>query len=62
MGSTETPGGALRASLGHPEPFELKWVEVGNEVRLDVCSWRARPAERTLLGFYATQDFFAASR
>lgn len=31
VGSTETPGGALRASLGHPEPFELKWVEVGNE-------------------------------
>ena len=22
---------ALRASLGHPEPYTLKWVEVGNE-------------------------------
>lgn len=22
---------ALRASLGHPEPYPLKWVEIGNE-------------------------------
>jgi alpha-L-arabinofuranosidase len=27
-----TEEGALRASLGFPEPFSLKWVEVGNEV------------------------------
>ncbi|KAK0463671.1 arabinofuranosidase [Desarmillaria tabescens] len=25
---------ALRASLGHPEPFKLKYVEIGNEARL----------------------------
>ncbi|THH19616.1 hypothetical protein EW146_g1588 [Bondarzewia mesenterica] len=31
VGGTSTPGGALRASVGHPEPFELNWVEVGNE-------------------------------
>ena len=23
---------ALRASLGHPEPFTLRYVEIGNEV------------------------------
>ncbi|KAI0030352.1 glycoside hydrolase [Vararia minispora EC-137] len=31
VGNTSTPGGALRASLGHPEPFTLNFVEVGNE-------------------------------
>lgn len=24
---------AIRASMGHPEPFNLTYVEVGNEVR-----------------------------
>lgn len=24
---------ALRSSLGHPDPFELNYVEIGNEVR-----------------------------
>ncbi|VDC07497.1 unnamed protein product [Peniophora sp. CBMAI 1063] len=31
VGNTSTPNGALRASLGHPEPFEVHYVEVGNE-------------------------------
>jgi alpha-L-arabinofuranosidase len=31
MGSTSTKYGALRASHGHVEPFELKYVEIGNE-------------------------------
>ncbi|EIM81159.1 glycoside hydrolase [Stereum hirsutum FP-91666 SS1] len=31
VGNTSTPGGALRASLGHPDPFTLNYVEVGNE-------------------------------
>ena len=30
-GSTDTPYGALRASHGHPEPFVLNYIEVGNE-------------------------------
>ena len=30
-GSVDTPWGARRAELGHPEPFELRYVEVGNE-------------------------------
>ncbi len=25
---------ALRASLGHPDPFKLRFVEIGNEVSL----------------------------
>lgn len=25
--------GSMRASLGHPDPFTLNYVEVGNEVR-----------------------------
>ncbi|HET7314175.1 alpha-L-arabinofuranosidase C-terminal domain-containing protein [Salinisphaera sp.] len=31
VGSTNTTWGAKRAADGHPEPFDLKYVEVGNE-------------------------------
>ncbi|TFY60379.1 hypothetical protein EVG20_g7441 [Dentipellis fragilis] len=31
VGDSSTSAGALRASLGHPEPFTLNFVEVGNE-------------------------------
>ena len=30
-GGTDTPYGALRAAHGHPEPFSLNYIEVGNE-------------------------------
>lgn len=30
-GNTSTKWGAYRAELGHPEPFELNFVEIGNE-------------------------------
>lgn len=30
-GDVSTPYGALRAADGHPEPFALKYVEIGNE-------------------------------
>jgi alpha-L-arabinofuranosidase len=30
-GSTSTPGGAQRAADGHPAPFPLTYVEIGNE-------------------------------
>jgi alpha-L-arabinofuranosidase len=31
MGSVDTTYGALRAAYGHPEPWNIKYVEVGNE-------------------------------
>ncbi|KAK5684519.1 hypothetical protein LTS10_004389 [Elasticomyces elasticus] len=31
VGSADSTWGAYRASLGHPEPFELNYVEIGNE-------------------------------
>ena len=31
MGNTSTTYGALRASHGHPEPFEISHIELGNE-------------------------------
>ncbi|KAK1463855.1 alpha-N-arabinofuranosidase A [Colletotrichum melonis] len=34
IGDIDTSGGALRASLGHPEPYQLNFVEVGNEDNL----------------------------
>ena len=30
-GSTNTKWGGLRASMGHPEPFNLKYIGIGNE-------------------------------
>lgn len=30
-GSTDTTWGALRASMGHPEPFNLEYIGIGNE-------------------------------
>lgn len=48
---------ALRASLGHPEPFYLKYVEIGNEVRVQSSTESpARSADPRL-----PQDFFASS-
>ncbi|KAI9037472.1 alpha-L-arabinofuranosidase A [Aspergillus affinis] len=34
-GSTDTEYGALRALVGHPEPWTLRYVEVGNEDNLN---------------------------
>jgi alpha-N-arabinofuranosidase len=34
MGDVSTTHGALRASLGYPEPWTIKYVEVGNEDNL----------------------------
>ena len=31
MGDTSTTWGSRRASLGYPQPFEIHFVEVGNE-------------------------------
>ena len=30
-GATDTKWGGLRASMGHPEPFNLKYIAIGNE-------------------------------
>lgn len=30
-GGTDTPWGALRAQMGHPEPFNMKYIGIGNE-------------------------------
>ena len=34
-GSVDTKYGALRAKYGHPEPWKIKYVEVGNEDNLN---------------------------
>lgn len=31
LGSTDTFYGAMRANAGHPEPFSMKYMEIGNE-------------------------------
>ncbi|KAI9063568.1 glycoside hydrolase family 51 protein [Trametes sanguinea] len=51
---------ALRASLGHPEPFNLRFVEVGNEYRSYTYRWKdfvsALQAEFPQIRFIATTD------
>jgi alpha-N-arabinofuranosidase len=31
-GATDTPGGSLRARNGHPEPYRVKYWQIGNEI------------------------------
>lgn len=42
-GSVDTEYGALRAKIGHPEPWKIKYVEVGNEDNLNngLASYKA---------------------
>ncbi|KAG0142670.1 hypothetical protein CROQUDRAFT_81886 [Cronartium quercuum f. sp. fusiforme G11] len=42
IGPTSTRPGALRASLGHPEPFKMHWCEIGNEDFLSKKSYAYR--------------------
>jgi len=55
LGPTTTPQGALRAAQGHPEPFPLLHVEIGNEDHLSggLASYAAR--------FTAFHDAIAAA-
>ncbi|HTQ12205.1 MAG TPA: carbohydrate binding domain-containing protein, partial [Fimbriimonadaceae bacterium] len=41
-GSADTPMGALRAKNGHPEPYRIKYWEIGNEQWGDAY-WKAVP-------------------
>src|SRR5206468_7989292 len=34
-GNTSTKWGAVRAKLGHPAPFSIKYIEIGNEDQFD---------------------------
>ncbi|MBI4906713.1 MAG: alpha-N-arabinofuranosidase [Acidobacteria bacterium] len=47
-GGPETKGGALRASHGHPAPFPVRYVEVGNEDNFD----RSRSYEGRFAQYY----------
>lgn len=42
VGPVSTKTGALRASLGHPNPFRVRYVEVGNEDFFDSNSYTYR--------------------
>ncbi|KAF8189373.1 glycoside hydrolase family 51 protein [Pholiota molesta] len=59
---TKSAAAAQRAQLGHPAPFPLKYVEVGNEDFFAAGSWHdfvtALQAEFPDLHFIATSDTF----
>ena len=47
LGSSQTHWGSLRAKMGHPEPFSLKYLEIGNEnsgTEYEACFNRIRKA------------------
>lgn len=47
LGSSQTHWGSLRAKMGHPEPFSLKYLEIGNEnsgTEYEACFNRIREA------------------
>jgi len=48
-GSTETEWGSLRASMGHPEPFSMKYIGVGNEQWEEQYIERYREFESVLI-------------
>lgn len=48
MGPKNSTWGAVRASLGHPDPFDLHYVEVGNEDWLN-GGWDTYKGERAAL-------------
>ncbi|MBQ2733876.1 MAG: hypothetical protein IJF74_06940 [Clostridia bacterium] len=41
-GGTDTKWGKVRAEMGHPEPFDLKYVEIGNEANFQLERYRER--------------------
>ena len=40
LGGTDTKWGALRARMGHPAPFRLRYIEIGNENFGPEYNWR----------------------
>ncbi|KAH8804445.1 glycoside hydrolase superfamily [Xylogone sp. PMI_703] len=55
MGGVHTKYGALRASLGHPSPWKINYVEIGNEDNL------SDPASYTAYRFRAFYDAIHAA-
>jgi len=63
-GSVSTPWGAVRAKNGHPEPFPLTYVEIGNEDWFDKSgSYDARYAQlyKAIKGKYAALQLIATA-
>lgn len=63
MAPSDTPMGALRAANGHPEPFKVRYVEIGNEnhgrkyvERYNYC-YRALKQRYPQIEFIMTTDY-----
>ncbi|GJE86669.1 glycoside hydrolase family 51 protein [Phanerochaete sordida] len=63
IGDSSTAPGALRASLGHPEPFTLHYVEIGNEdfFAADTYPYRFRDFFGNLSHAFPQLTFIATS-
>ena len=49
-GSPDSTWGSVRAAMGHPEPWELNFMAIGNEVG---CQTRSQPLNSFGLGVLA---------
>ncbi len=65
-GDTDTKWGALRAQYGHPEPYKLKYIEIGNEDfherRGNTYSLRYMQMYNVLKKAYPDMVYIASSR
>ena len=60
-GSTNTPWGKIRAEMGHPEPFNLKMIGVGNEQWGPEYIERYRIFEKAIKSKYPTIKIVSGS-
>ncbi|KIM20380.1 glycoside hydrolase family 51 protein [Serendipita vermifera MAFF 305830] len=61
MGGVDTKWGALRAEHGHPEPFSIKFVEIGNEDWFsDSYYWRYPRFRDGLAAVYPNVTYIAS--
>lgn len=51
MGPTDSRWGALRAAMGHPEPWQLNYMAIGNEVGCGCCGRCGRCEVVRAVGF-----------
>lgn len=64
IGSTRTKWGAVRAANGHPQPFPLRYVEIGNEDNFDRSHsyrWRFAEMYRAIKSTYPSLQVIATA-
>ena len=58
-GPVDSKWGSLRAKAGHPEPFNLKWIEIGNENGRKVYDLRYAVFHKAIKAKYPDMKIFS---